>query len=132
MTVLFVFLAFTIIMGIILYVNVRANKPRQDFVVALHGIFAGISLGALTYAGADYIGQSNLLFNFSFMLFWIGGFLGVFMLMKDKLFSKGIPTWLAGFPAGKGGIPKMLPLVHAGIQLVALVLLILFVIQSGL
>jgi len=123
----FVFLAFTMLLGIMLYANVRANKPRQNFVVALHGILAGATLCTLTYVGADYIGQGNILFNFSYMLFWIGGILGVFMLMKDKLFTKGIPTWLAGYPAGKGGIPKFLPLVHAGIQVVAVILLVLFV-----
>ncbi|MCR6641479.1 MAG: hypothetical protein NVV82_21420 [Sporocytophaga sp.] len=73
---LFVFIAFTMIIGIILYANVRANKPRQNFVVALHGILAGATLGLLTYIGADYIGQNNVLFNYSFMLFWIGGFWG--------------------------------------------------------
>lgn len=129
---IFIFIAITAGFGVTLFTMVLKDKERPMAVVGLKGIFAGATLSLITVYGALHVGQQNTLFNTSFVLFWGGALVGVFMLVLDKMFPKGVPTWLAGFPIEKKGrsIPKPLAYIHAGTMIAAVICFIIFILSD--
>lgn len=119
-----IFFVLTASGGVGLLTYVLQDKKRPIYLVVLHAILASASFGMLAYNVAMKIEARRDMENlpypleaYAFVFFSLAAMGGIYMLVRDKVLSKGIPKWI--------------PFIHGGLALTGLIILIIATMKNA-